>query len=138
MSITITQIRNAVSMNASNTSIEVEINHPDYGWIPYSLTDYDTDTTIDNDAVMALIGSDFSAYVAPTEAELETAAAAQVRAERDSILVTVVDPLVSNPLRWYDLTTETQGAWATYRSALLDVPQQEGFPDTITWPELEE
>jgi len=138
MSITITQIRNAVSMNASNTSIDVEINHPQHGWIPYLLTDYDTDTTIDNDAVMALIGSDFSAYVAPTAAEIATAAAAQVRAERDRLLVTVVDPLVSNPLRWSDLTTETQVAWATYRSALLDVPQQEGFPDTITWPELEE
>ena len=138
MSITITQVRNAVSMNAANTSIDVEINHPQHGWIPYLLTDYDTDTTIDNDAVMALIGSDFSAYVAPTAAEIATAAAAQVRAERDRLLVTVVDPLVSNPLRWSDLTTETQGAWATYRSALLDVPQQEGFPDTITWPELEE
>lgn len=26
-------------------------------------------------------------------------------------------------------------AWATYRQALRDVPQQEGFPDNITWPE---
>jgi len=26
-------------------------------------------------------------------------------------------------------------AWATYRQALRDVPQQEGFPENITWPE---
>lgn len=26
--------------------------------------------------------------------------------------------------------------WATYRQALRDVPQQAGFPQTITWPEL--
>ena len=70
MSITITQIRNAVSMNAANTSIDVEINHPEFGWIPYLLTDYDTDTTINNDEVMALIGTDFAAYVAPTSEEL--------------------------------------------------------------------
>jgi hypothetical protein len=29
-----------------------------------------------------------------------------------------------------------QAAWATYRQALRDVPQQEGFPDNITWPEV--
>jgi hypothetical protein len=28
-----------------------------------------------------------------------------------------------------------QAAWATYRQALRDVPQQAGFPDNITWPE---
>src|SRR6056297_2262065 len=27
-----------------------------------------------------------------------------------------------------------QAAWAEYRQALRDVPQQEGFPDNIVWP----
>lgn len=27
-----------------------------------------------------------------------------------------------------------QAAWATYRQALRDVPQQEGFPHNVTWP----
>lgn len=27
-----------------------------------------------------------------------------------------------------------RGAWATYRQALRDIPQQAGFPDTIDWP----
>jgi flavin-binding protein dodecin len=26
-------------------------------------------------------------------------------------------------------------AWATYRQALRDIPQQDGFPENITWPE---
>jgi hypothetical protein len=134
MSITITEVRNAASMNAANTSIDVEIKHPDYGWIPYLLTDYDTDTTIDNDEVMALIGSNFTAYVAPTQAELDAATAAQVRSERDNILTTVVDPLVSNPLRWAGLTAAKQTEWTKYRTDLLGVPQQAGFPNTITWP----
>ena len=134
MSITITEVRNAQSMNAANTSIDVEINHPDYGWIPYLLTDYDEDTTIDNAEVMALIGTDFTAYVAPTQAELDAETSAQVRGERDNILVTVVDPLVSNPLRWADLTSDKQTEWSQYRTDLLDVPQQAGFPNTITWP----
>ena len=134
MSITITETRNAVSINAANTSIDVEINHPDYGWIPYLLTDYDEDTTIDNEEVMALIGTDFTAYVAPTQAELDAATASQVRSERDKILTTVVDPLVSNNLRWADLTSNKQAEWSQYRTDLLAVPQQAGFPNNITWP----
>jgi len=27
-----------------------------------------------------------------------------------------------------------KAAWATYRQALRDIPQQEGFPDNIIWP----
>ena len=27
-----------------------------------------------------------------------------------------------------------QAAWAAYRQALRDLPQQAGFPTTITWP----
>ena len=134
MSIAITQVRNAASLQADNLRMDVEINHPTYGWIPYTLDPADTNSTINNDAIIALIGTDFAAYVAPTQAELDAATAAQVRSERDSILTTVVDPLVSNPLRWATLSSDKQAKWATYRQALLDVPQQSGFPTTITWP----
>jgi hypothetical protein len=134
MAITITQVRNAVSLQSDNLRMDVEINHPDYGWIPYTVDPSDTDTTISNDEVMALIGSNFTAYVAPTQAELDATTAAQVRSERDNILTTVVDPLVSNSLRWADLTSDKQAEWTTYRTDLLGVPQQAGFPNTITWP----
>tara|TARA_R110002126_G_scaffold197412_1_gene345245 strand:- start:928 stop:1338 length:411 start_codon:yes stop_codon:yes gene_type:complete len=133
MSITITQVRNAKSLQADNARIEVEINHPDYGWIPYGLDPADTDTTINNDEVMALIGTDFAAYVAPTDEELATEAAAEIRSKRNQLL-REVDGFVGNPLRWASLSSNQQTAWATYRTALLDVPQQSGFPDTITWP----
>ena len=133
MSIAITQVRNAASLQSDNTRMDVEINHPQHGWIPYTLDPSDTDMTIDNDEVMALIGTDFAAYVPPTQAELDAAAAAQVRADRDNRL-TEVDAIAGNALRWADLTSDIQAAWATYRQALLDVPQQAGFPNTITWP----
>ena len=133
MSITITEVRNAASLQSDNLRMEVEINHPQHGWIPYALDPADTDMTIDNDAVMALIGDDFAAYVPPTQAELDAAAAAQVRADRDSRL-TEVDAIAGNALRWADLTSAKQAEWSTYRQALLDVPQQAGFPNSITWP----
>ena len=132
--VTITEVRNARSMNESNTVIDVEINHPEYGWIPYYLTDYDEDTTVDNDAVLELIGSNFEAYVPPTQEELDAQAAAAVRHQRDMLLANEVDPIVSNPLRWADLTTEQQNAWAAYRTALLDITDQAGFPHSVTWP----
>ena len=134
MGITITQVRNAKSLQADNALLDVEINHPNYGWIPYTLNPADTDTTIDNDEVLSLIGTDFAAYVAPTQAELDAEAAANIRRQRDNILATVVDPIVSNNLRWADLTSDKQAEWSQYRTDLLNVPQQAGFPNSITWP----
>jgi hypothetical protein len=133
MSITITEVRNAVSLQADNLRMDVEINHPQHGWIPYTLDTTDTDTTINNDAVMSLIGTDFTAYVPPTQAELDAAAAADVRDDRDGRLLEV-DAIAGNALRWAALDADTQATWATYRQALLDVPQQSGFPTDITWP----
>ena len=56
------------------------------------------------------------------------------RMYRDELLVLEVDPIVTNPLRWADLSAEKQQEWTDYRTALLNVPQQAGFPNTITWP----
>jgi len=131
---TITQVRKAQSLNSDNTRMDVEINHPTYGWIPYTLDPSDTDTTVDNNAVMSLIGTDFTSYVAPTQAELDAVTALQVRSDRDYKLLTEVDPLVSNPLRWAELTSNKQTEWSQYRTDLLNLPQQSGFPNTITWP----
>jgi len=133
MTVAITEVRNAASLQSDNLRMEVEINHPIYGWIPYGLDPADTDTTIDNEQVLALIGADFVAYAPPTQAELDAALATEVRADRDERL-TEVDAVAGNALRWAELDAETQAAWAAYRQALLDVPQQAGFPNTVTWP----
>mgnify|MGYP003659496366 CR=1 FL=1 len=133
MSITITEVRNAASLQSDNLLMDVEINHPEHEWIPYTVDPSDTDTTIDNDEVMALIGTDFAAYVAPTAEELAATAAAQVRSQRDQLLLEV-DAFVGNPLRWAALSSDKQAEWATYRTSLLGVPQQEGFPTTVAWP----
>ena len=64
-----------------------------------------------------------------TEEQLGT----QVREQRDSLLEEVVDKM--NPMRWGTLSEPQKDAWRAYRQALLDVPQQEGFPTNIVWPE---
>ena len=134
MDITITAVRNAASLQSDNLRMDVDINHPVHGWIPYTVDPADTDTTIDNAAVMALIGTDFTAYVPPTQEELDAQAAAQVRGERDQRLISEVDPIVTNPLRWADLTAAEQAEWTQYRTDLLNITDQAGFPNTVTWP----
>ena len=129
--VAITEIRNARSMNAENTHFDVEINHPDYGWIPYALTPWDTDNTINNTELLALIGSD---YVAFSQSDEDARQADFSRYQRNQRLESEVDPIVTNPLRWADLTAEKQNEWTQYRTDLLNVPQQAGFPNTINWP----
>jgi len=52
----------------------------------------------------------------------------EIRDQRDSLL---------KQSDWTQLPDAPvdQSAWATYRQALRDVPQQSGFPDNVTWPE---
>jgi hypothetical protein len=55
----------------------------------------------------------------------------QARSQRDQLLIDVdrVNPL------WYNtLTAEQQAELATYRQALLDVPQHTNFPLSVIWP----
>jgi len=60
--------------------------------------------------------------------------AKDARTQRNMLLTTIVDPIVTNPLRWAELSTTEQQEWADYRTALLNVPQQVGFPNSVTWP----
>ena len=122
----ITQARNAQSLNSGNTRFDVELNHPDHGWLPYTLDPADTDDTIDNSALRSLIGSDFAAYAAPTTDEINAALAADVRAERNAKLAD------SDWRASQDVTMSDE--WRDYRQALRDVPSQLPSSSSITWP----
>lgn len=116
--------------------IDCEINHPAFGWVPYTLDPSDTDMTIDNNKLLAdMVGSgNIAAYTPPTQGEIDAQAAAYVRLERDDKLRTEVDKIAGNALRWAALTDAERQSWADYRQALLDVPQKSGFPHNVIWP----
>ena len=58
--------------------------------------------------------------------------AEEARAQRDKLLAdTDWTQVLDAPI-----DAETRDAYRAYRQALRDIPEQEGFPDTITWPEL--
>ena len=115
----------------SEGRIDCEIEHPMHGWIPYTLNPED----IKNDDLLAsmALADDVAAYVPPTQAELDAEIAKQIRADRGALLLEL-DAFVGNPLRWAALDADTQATWAEYRQALLDVPQQSGFPNDVVWP----
>jgi hypothetical protein len=126
--------RNAKYINDSGW-VECEINHPEFGWIPYGLNPADTDMTVNNDDLLAAMAKagDVAAYVPPTQAELDEALSAQLRMDRDALL-SKVDAIAGNALRWSALDAKVQAAWAAYRQDLLDIPQQSGFPINVNWP----
>jgi hypothetical protein len=128
--------RNAKYINDQGV-IDCEIDHPEFGWIPYTLDLSDTDMTINNADLLEQMqaNDDVSAYAPATEQELIDQAALKVRAERDFYLISYVDPIAGNALRWADLTEDEQNQVILYRNALLDVPQQQGFPFAVTFPE---
>jgi len=75
-----------------------------------------------------------SQWVLRPQSEIDALSAAIVRGERNHRLVSQVDPVVSNPLRWADMTAEKQAEWTVYRRALLDITAQAGFPHSVVWP----
>ena len=58
--------------------------------------------------------------------------AAQARAQRDKLLLdTDWTQTLDAPI-----DSDTRAAYRAYRQALRDIPEQEGFPEAITWPKL--
>ena len=78
----------------------------------------------DDDNVTHSVADQQAAYDAQNTSTL----AASERAKRDDLL---------KETDHFGLSDVTMSAeMTTYRQALRDVPQQDGFPETITWPEL--
>lgn len=75
-----------------------------------------------------------NAWNEPSTAEKDALKAITIRSQRKYILKTEVDRVVSNPLRWADMSTSKQDEVKVYRQALLDIPKQVGFPTSVTWP----
>lgn len=117
--------RNPVWINAEQTLIDCEIEHPQYGWIPFTASPDDVEQH-GREIFAALLQGTVAAYVpppAPTTEELATTA----RAKRDSLLAATDWTQAS------DVPQATKELYAPYRQAMRDVPQQVDFPTSIDW-----
>jgi hypothetical protein len=130
-----TQVLNPIWANAEHTVINCEVDFDDLKeefvlFTANSNDIYDHTKQIFNECVEGKWGSiaEFVPYV-PTQEEL----AANARGQRDNLLQQL-DSVVGNPLRWASFSTNQQTELANYRQALLDVPQQAGFPNIVDFP----
>ena len=86
----------------------------------------------DADFEKNLSSSKSAAYNGEVTVEDIPMTADEARAQRDKLLAeTDWTQVLDAPI---DATTRE--AYRVYRQALRDIPEQEGFPDTIIWPEL--
>jgi hypothetical protein len=75
-------------------------------------------------------------FLGKTDAEKRAEKEEEVRAKRDRILLGTVDRV--NGIRWETMPEGEKARWREYRQALLDIPEQPGYPDAVTWPEIPE
>ena len=118
--------RSPVWVNAEHTAIDCEIEHPQYGWIPFTASPDDVEAH-GREVFAALSKGDVAEYVPPTPPTTEELAAA-ARAERDTLLA------ATDWTQAADVPQATKDKWAPYRQALRDVTEQSGFPSDIQWP----
>ena len=105
-----TVVRNGVEQNAKDQWVQA--------WVEQDMF---ADTTVDD------VTTTKAEHEAAYQARLDADAAAAVRSQRDGLLVET---------DWMGLSDVTMSSdWATYRQALRDVPEQDDFPHTITWPD---
>ena len=111
--------------DAEHTMLDCEIEHPTFGWIPY--------TTSENDHGLGkeIWDNRDNLDIAEYEGLSDEILANQIRAKRDSLLEQT-DYLVTSD---YPIEPDRLAKVKIYRQALRDIPEQSGFPRSITWPE---
>jgi hypothetical protein len=110
-----------------NGMIDCEINHPIYGWIPFTCDPNDTGAQFDTVALFSEMQPHAAPY-APTPPSAEQLAS-EIRAERNRLLA------ASDWTQLPDVPDQVRSVWTTYRQALRDITAQLGFPEQINWPE---
>lgn len=111
-------------------TIDLELNHPEHGWLPFTADP--TDPEVHGRVIYARAIQGEAGPIAPYEPPpppTEEEVAAEVRAERDRLLA------ATDWTQLPDVPQATKDLWAPYRQALRDVTEQPGFPHDIEWPE---
>jgi hypothetical protein len=108
-----------------NGGIDCEVEHPEYGWIPFTASPDDVEESgrllFDKIKKKGKIAD----YIPPSIEVFES----EVRSRRDYLLKE------TDWTQLPDVPEETKLVWAEYRQALRDITEQSGFPYDIVWPE---
>lgn len=120
----------------SGNRIDCEIDHPIYGWIPFTCDPTDTGAPFDVAALHALMDADpnTAPYIPPTQAELDAAAAAEARA----VSLSKIDfcrALYAAQILPADLVVDAaRGKWpATFEAAIAGLPEAAQVDAKLAW-----
>lgn len=119
----ITQIRNP--KYTKQGLIDCEILHPELGWIPFTANPSDV-VDYGRDVYQRIIDGEFG-EIAPYVVNIGHESSI-VRGNRNRML------LETDWTQLPDVPQTTKDVWAIYRQSLRDIPQQEGFPLNVIWP----
>lgn len=114
-------------------SIDLLIDHPEYGWIPFTASPDDGEEYGRELFAQAVAGEfgEVAEYVAPSvPVPSDEELAAKIRAKRNALIA------ASDWTQLPDapLTDAQKAAWQIYRQALRDVTEQATFPQSVEWP----
>ena len=130
------QVKNCKYSNTEGTSIDCEVLFDRLGWVGFTAAA--DDVAHSNEIYQRAKSGEFGdiADHVPMQINLLTLSEEEKNRNTRNRLLSSLDIIISNPLRWSGMTPEQQQVYANYRQALLDVPQQSGFPAAIEWPTL--
>lgn len=121
---TVNSARNPQWANTAQTAINIEVDFDelDEQYVPFTATSYDSmeyGVDIYNRAVAGEFGA-IADFVPPANYTGDKALGV-LRAKRNDLLAET--DYIEMPTKWATLTADQQAAWATYRNALRDLPQ---------------
>lgn len=137
-----------VQVEYPNTSFSFPLSDDvlqEFGFVQFKQTDppvYDSEFQIPEEQVPSLqngVAVQTWNIKEKYSAEEKTQLIAQKEIARQELAQNTVRGLRNGLLSSSDWTQVAdapvdKAAWATYRQALRDIPQQEGFPDNVVWP----
>ena len=107
-----------------------EVDSFSFDWIGFPLTDFDWTDKRNPKPNEIVLECEQEMKLAEIESE-KNKIKEEIRNKRDQLLTETDWTQIP------DVPTDKE-AWANYRQALRDIPQQEGFPENIEWPQKPE
>jgi len=125
------QVSHAQWVDTEHTCFNVIVSSDEFENLPYSVClNSDDEAPVHRQLVEMYRNGQLEIQECDEEA-LNNEVISSVRLQRDALL-SETDKFMTID---YPISDEDRNALRVYRQALRDVPQQEGFPDNVVWPE---